>query len=158
MKNRDFNFRVWCRGWKPPRMVDFKEIRLFHPENMAEAWRNFRSDSSYILMQGTGQKDITGLEIYEGDLVGLHYPQNSELHDEFNEKASGIYEVIWRRSSFYLKQHKQNWFDKSFGNPRANDNLNEGDPPYIIIDKLPLERFNICIIIGNIYANPELLS
>jgi hypothetical protein len=141
---RDIKFRVWNKTDK-----SFLDGTIT-PYNCI---CNVLSENSLIFQQYTGQDDIDDKEIYDGDLVSLHYANQPDIPESL-----GLYEVFWKRSGFYLKQHKHNWFSTSFGDPKRNINLLEDVPPYVIVDQLPLTDFNICRVEGNILENKDLLK
>ncbi len=164
--NREIKFRVWNKvhkHWAKPDRIGIRcepnyndksplilRCREGQPQYpFLPTWSDYEE---YIVQQFTGQQDVDDNDLFEGDIVGLW--NGFDLADE----SMGVYEVFWRRSGFYLKLHKNSWFNTSFGNIKANDNLPAGQPPRIIIDELPLENFNICKIIGNILENEELLQ
>lgn len=151
---RDFKFRVW----DGEKFLKNGSFCLFPDDNggfevRALAFYGELADvPNAVIQQFTGMKDINDVDIYEGDLVSLHYASQPENLPE----AAGIYEVVFRRASFYLKQHKHNWFSTSFGDPKINANLPEDQPKFLIVDSLPLGDFNICRVIGNIFDRPDL--
>ncbi len=87
-----------------------------------------------ILMQSTGLKDINDKEIYEGDIV-----KNDLTPQEEYDSGNYLYGVIEFHDSgcFYEK------YTHDSGQPR------------IYWEKIDSDS---CVVIGNIYENPELLT
>ena len=151
--NRKIKFRVWntfLKKWE-------NNLRLSSPGHLFTSVGSINNDH-LVTQQFTGQHDIEGKEMYEGDLVEMYLSAQDPLKPKLAKEAAGLYEIFWSRSGFYLRMHKKNWFDLGFGDPDANKNLEEGEPPHAIIDELPLEDFNVLLVVGNIYENPELLK
>ena len=151
--NRQIKFRIWntfLNRWE-------KDLKLSHLGHVFPSVGSVNNDH-LVVQQFTGQLDIEDNEMYEGDLVELYLSSQDALKPKLAKEAAGLYEIFWNRSGFYLRIHKKNWFDVMFGNPDANKNLEEGEPPHAIIDKLPLENFGVCLVVGNIYDTPELLK
>jgi uncharacterized phage protein (TIGR01671 family) len=150
--SREIKFRVWDKqinAYVPIHAMALDGTNeLFY---LGQDWDTERGE--FIIEQFTGIQDINGKDIYEGDMVSLVYALQPNIPE-----SEGIYEVFYKRCSFYLKQHKHNWISVSFGDPNKNKNLSPDEPPFIIIDELPLEDFRICKVIGNIQENPELIK
>jgi uncharacterized phage protein (TIGR01671 family) len=148
--SREIKFRIWNKE-------DNRFHKTVYPKYMGgmsiETDFN-KSKESLVFQQYTGKKDINGNEIYEGDLVSLHYAGNNKAPNE----AAGLYEVSYEGTSFKLKEIKHNWFTTHFTNPKINDNLPDDQPKFVIINIAPLENFGICRVEGNIFENPELLK
>ena len=94
------------------------------------------------LMQYTGRKDKNGVEIYEGDI--LHW-QWTAGDDEVNDLNKGDFVVVWKYGSWQL--------DIPAGVPM---------PPiaglWKSIDDMETENEQTYEVVGNIYANPELVQ
>jgi uncharacterized phage protein (TIGR01671 family) len=96
--------------------------------NSPEGWVD-----DYPLMQYTGLKDKNGKEIYEGDIVGIHYPANA------HSKQTGIHRngaVNYRAGVFYI----------------GYNGLLDALGVYATSGSQEIE------IIGDIYTTPELLE
>jgi uncharacterized phage protein (TIGR01671 family) len=86
------------------------------------------------VMQSTGLLDKNGKEIFEGDIIKLHWPNRY-----------GVYAVEWSTLSWHLRNKKGLWV--ASGGTIIQDEWDIKNPA--------LENFSV---IGNIYENPELLS
>lgn len=157
---REIKFRIWDKITHSylrdefaadPLGYDLEKLRFFYKIED----KSVKVTDRYIFEQYTGLKDKNGIEIYDGDIVTLHYAIQPE--HRVPPESFGIYEIVWKTSSFYIKQHKHNWFATHFGDPKVNLTRPKGTPPFVIIEELPLETFRICKVIGNIFENPELL-
>ncbi|CAI3679702.1 Phage protein TIGR01671 [Clostridium neonatale] len=134
--SRKIKFRMWDK--------DYKEMRIFG-KNQHDDFRTNRNNElyyynlqdgetssecgAYELMQYTGIKDVTGKEIYEGDIVEFYNDVDYVLHP-------GIAKVIFDLGAFQMENEK--YGIDYLGNMDIDD---------------------MCIrVIGNIYENPELLK
>jgi len=93
---------------------------------------NSRIFDNYLeeyIMQYTGLKDKNGREIYEGDIIEAYgYVQKPKMVVKFDEKMAGFIPFIWKQAYEYVDY----------------------------IGYFSYEDW--CIIVGNIYENPELLK
>lgn len=75
--NREIDFRVWARGWKPPRYVDHKFFQ--------SSYNIIFNNTMYITQQFTGLKDKNSKKVYEGDLINFtirgvtHGPESENI-------------------------------------------------------------------------------
>jgi uncharacterized phage protein (TIGR01671 family) len=88
------------------------------------------SPDDYILMQSTGLKDKNGVEIFEGDVVKVSNHPFQKKEDSPGIEIDGNYFINW-------SEHSLTWL--------AGDLLLYQLKPYIEV-------------IGNVFANPELLE
>lgn len=110
------------------------------------------SYKDYVIQRFTGMVDLYDVDIFEGDYVCLEYINQPDI-----EESKGVYEVIFDRGSFWLAEHKHNWFASS---TRMNNltNYNYEDSPPITGGISPLHDFNICRVIGNAFQNKKLID
>jgi len=80
----------------------------------------------------SGSKDaLTGKPIYERDLIRFK---------EIPQKPQGLYEVVYGHGTFYLKEHKPDWFFKN-------------------LDGKPMIDFGYAVyVVGNTFENKEMLD
>lgn len=98
---REIKFRAWEKSFQeiiPVDNIDFSSKLI----NTNGPWRFF---SEVELMQYTGQKDVNGKEIYEGDIVRIADRVTavckwSQTYCEFNLKgiAGGTYSIGYREN------------------------------------------------------------
>lgn len=133
-------FRAWDKRENTMRDVAVLHFTKGGKVNSIEYWKTPYELKSYhvrnlILMQSTGLKDKNGVEIFEGDVCNL----SGGLDDYW-------YIVEWLFAGWQLATYKK---------PDAKvSGISDG------INQCYLEpsiASNLCIV-GNIHANPELLS
>lgn len=90
-----------------------------------------------ILMQSTGLKDKSGVEIYEGDIVRYTWDMLSDVNATEKGKKVRISKVFW-------SDWRASW---AVGKKSCNNDLFKY-----------ARNGNTVEVIGNIYTNPELLS
>lgn len=93
-------------------------------------WHEKFLGDEVILMQSTGLKDKNGVEIYEGDIVKVTNHPFQKKEDSPGIEIDGNYFINW-------SEHSLTWL--------AGDLLLYQLKPYIEV-------------IGNVFANPELLE
>lgn len=120
-------FRAWDKGLEsmiPVEMIDF-ECRMI---NVNAAWRTFEEIE---LMQSTGLKDKSGVEIFEGDIVSVrNHPFQKTEKSGAGIEIDGDYAISW----------------------------NEGDLTWCAGNLLLARLKPYVTVAGNIYENPELLD
>jgi uncharacterized phage protein (TIGR01671 family) len=100
----------------------------------------------YKIMQYTGLKDKNGVEIYEGDVVRILYTDwcsksenDARTLERYLIDISTIAEVVFEECCFCVKSYSKKYNDFNFSS------LFTGKHGYVEV-------------IGNIYANPELIT
>ena len=138
--NDRFKFRIWDKKlkklakWGDNPYHNMEIMNYICVENPVTDWRH----EDYILMQCTGLKDKNGKLIYEGDIVKSDF---DFITNTINPLRFNIGNVIY---SDYIA-----------GFVIASD-INDYSP-YKTSFFGKTEALN-CIVIGNIYENPELLE
>jgi uncharacterized phage protein (TIGR01671 family) len=118
-------------------------------------WKEFDKFCG-VIQQFTGVKDTNNINVYEGDLVEFIYANQPDIED-----SKGVYEVFYseKDTSYYLRVYKKNWLDTSFVTERdAKAKTIDDNCPAQSLTELPLSRFKICRVIGNIFENSKLLK
>lgn len=126
---REIKFRAWD-GYK----MDYSPLVSTYDATVnSEFYFAESGQSGKIFQQFTGEKDIEGRDIYEGDIirrsVGVCYP--SKIHPSWENQTQKVDEIAvkWQDCGFPMLQE-----------PR--------DPNFI----------QEIIVIGNIYEHPELIN
>lgn len=123
-------FRAWDRKLETMYEPNELIIQIKGSEILVAHNPTLHQFIDYSLMQSTGLKDKKGKEIYEGDIVSFKYP--------YDKRVKTIGNVVWRK-------------DKAcFG-----INMEETTEQYELY-RVTAEHY--LTIIGNIYANPELME
>lgn len=135
---RQIKFRAWDKNNQ--RMIDLGtygalkrtlqgEAKLVFGENFHDDFIDFGIDvKDFELMQFTGLQDRNGKDIYEGDILRLE--------------------------SSYHKTYEVYWNDDRWGLRHGNEDYDNGD--YYRGDDI--NNWHEFEIVGNIYANPDLLK
>ena len=155
--NRELKFRVWDKENKklttPPVDVLYlclslsgRLIQIQHAGSTIGAINDI--GDTHELMQYTGLKDKNGKEIYDGDIIKVHFGEWVEYEPEMHggeiydkkivkrEARDYIGEVRWRvvgGTGFIVKELENRWF--RFNKKKTSEGTE---------------------VIGNIYENPEL--
>lgn len=99
------------------------------------------NDNGDIIMQSTGQKDIRGIEIFEGDIV-LYFIGGTEIEITGDEKIS-----IKQKSKFEGYHFNKIVFSGGYYGVEAKGTL------------YPIWNSAVNVeVIGNIYQNPEMIE
>ena len=103
---------------------------ILGPYNITDAIFNHKDVREMQLMQFTGLQDKNGTDIYEGDIVELFGWGIKKVSDGFASIVWDIDETGWNFNRYNYAEDRDD-FRKAISN---------------------------CVIVGNIYENPELLT
>lgn len=140
MKTREIKFRAWNGKY----MIDptYGDWISFDGVPYTEASNKFDTPNieiqkakDYVLMQCTGRRDCNGKEMYESDVVKIHY-----FHEPGIPNVIGV--VEWIRDGFSIRGHIGG---SSIYSIDFKTGGHYGDTPAVEV-------------IGDIYRNPELLN
>lgn len=103
---RDFKFRVWCRGWKPPRYANNDELHITQGR-FSDIIKNFFNVDLYVLEQFTGLKDRNNKDVYEGDLARVLQSPKYEKGKVTHYEDYFIGKVLFRNGSYWIEGRKK---------------------------------------------------
>lgn len=114
-------------------------------------------DNEYIVMQSTGLKDKNGKLIYEGDIVKIPTQCNKELHGSYS-----LQEIVWKNGNWvlsYISSEKGHKLPRGWSACFLHDQWSdEYEKEFIFTNDDFFQTYNMLEVIGNIYANKELLK
>ncbi len=157
-------FRAWVKDLNKivdVTKIDFKEKEILFDgqDDNLYTLPDRRKFSEVEIMQYTGLKDMNGVEIFDGDKVSINHEYIAlglYQEDEYEGiiKFDGLRFVL---SDYTLKHHGKrpveiDGIDISWGEDGEDF---EEDIDLIYFD---IENADNCIVIGNIYEDPELLE
>lgn len=126
---RDIRFRAWHKS---------SSTMLERVDRDFESLASYVENDAYEVMQYTGLKDKSGVEIYEGDVLSLFDPRTQTEH---KKKLSA---VTFNNGAFLV--------DTQMG---ASPNRTTMETLYRY---LMWREYSECEVIGNVWENPELLK
>ncbi|MDU7195892.1 MAG: YopX family protein [Streptococcus sp.] len=134
-------FRAWDKDHKYMEYTDKNLVVCFSDEGVEVTDHTTFSHScismeKFELMQSTGLKDITGDEIYEGDIVKILV---HDIEPKIMKDKMYIGVVAYNQGTFDIKISKDTYLG-------------------IIPEMYMLDIDCVFRILGNIYENPELLE
>lgn len=138
--SRQLKFRAWDKD-KKWMVYDVQDAYdgLWSERNSDEVndyygyvstFQSFTDEEEFNLMQYTGLKDKNGVEIYEGDIITTDLERSYLI-------------VEYRNGAFMLN---------------CNDGLDDYYDIFFSTSENPTEVWKYGEVIGNVYANPELLE
>ena len=138
-------FRAWFEEsvLKKAHMVDWEELKEF--KGLSRLFDDAPHSETFSLMQSTGFKDNNDTEVFEGDVINIHW-----FYADFDPVELGAFENEEYAERVIVK--------KEFGNfgfwwEEADSWVDLAT--LAMSARLDEESFEI---LGNIHANPELLS
>lgn len=154
-------FRVWFEEsvLKKAHMVDWEELKEF--KGLSRLFDDAPHSESFSLMQSTGLKDKNGVEIFEGDIIETSWGTNY---------SDGYKPVSIYIGTVGFGEYEQDASGGEYGGERCIGFYGEffvgadDDRDFSKLDSYSYEKqqsllkFDEIEVLGNIYANPELLS
>lgn len=122
---REIKFRAW--NLINEEMVVNSELET---SELIDVFKN----EDLEVMQYTGLKDKSGVEIYEGDIIAIKDTIRKEIW---------VSDIIFEDATFVVKSKGCEYYDSPLGGI-ASDKNHKGT--------------HFCKVIGNIYENPDLLE
>lgn len=147
MDNSRFKFRAWDKRYNMMigQLADGYRFALSGDiQVIGSDLKTIRNSDEFEVMQWTGLKDKSGVDVYEKDIVLLN--NGARLVVEYDDCSVTSDDNYCGSDAigFYLNDPSGECFDEILGNPSPwNDNATDTE--------------NIEMI-GNIYENPELLK
>jgi uncharacterized phage protein (TIGR01671 family) len=149
---REIKYRAWNK-----KLEFMEDVMSLDFEEGIVTWNDSGSSNhkweDCILMQYTGLRDKNDKEIYEGDIVQALY---GEQDQPLNHLSKILGKVTWHRFGFY--------FEFGIGILNNYKSLNDVDGLKEICWREEYPRIGDAFfrikdikVIGNVYANPELL-
>lgn len=138
----EVNFRAWDKDGEYMEYTDRNLIVSFGDNGNVDAtdlsniYSTCNGMQNFELMQSTGLKDITGDEIYEGDIVKVLV---HDIEPKIMKDKMYIGVVAYNQGTFDIKISKDTYLG-------------------IIPEMYMLDIDCVFRILGNIYENPELLE
>ena len=133
--NHEIKFKAWDKQRKKIFEVSNLGFNTVERDIMVSVQDHHYQGRGYIdnyeLMQYTGLKDVNGIEIFEGDIV-----KNNFMCPEITKKKSNIGVIEWTDGNYMLY-------------------CKEEDRYTYLTCHITNKEFEV---LGNIYANPELLE
>lgn len=143
----EVKYRLWDKTNK--KMItqqDTASSHAFSIDPFGGLWLNDgtgkRLNDSYELLPFIGVKDITGKDIYEGDIVDVFWPEEVNEEDRYWNNA----EICWWDAGFRI-------LENGFGHDPHHQLMKSGESFCDIWEDEDVVQLTV---IGNIYENPEM--
>jgi len=152
---REIKFKIWDsreNRMSPP--INLQSILSLNEDAIADAMGGYIFQKDRVLLEFAGLEDKNGDEIYEGDLLKitteyLKYCGDKTTSDQYRERNFALYEVFY---------HDNDACDQHIGFQMNRRHSFGADGELQIAANFKPEITKNCVIVGNIYKNPKLLT